>query len=316
MKKDNIYKDIKKGGFYRPLCFKEAGKIKKVDYDMEEYCDLLVEYMESNTDQIETKSDFFASFGETVGIGEVIQNVDLYSDKELERVKEQKRKKIYRIHNRIINNKEKGSPNLVASDKTCYLFLRKVEKIFGRTLLTPINEEIPYCFEIKYIYSLLSQLIEIMYTSDFFNYVPNSKNYQGKCYENHLMMIKENIKEIFDDSTVQYSIWQEIISPFNIIIYEGSYPGIKYGDIWYQNCKELRFFDCTYEIAKNNYNLYNKVKEKLEFDLGNSREEVREEIKKCEEFFGSSSQSEKLLYCEKMLETLKTIIKKKFDVEV
>lgn len=59
MKKDNIYKDIKKGGFYRPLCFKEAGKIKKVDYDMEEYCDLLVEYMESNTDQIETKSDFF-----------------------------------------------------------------------------------------------------------------------------------------------------------------------------------------------------------------------------------------------------------------
>ena len=117
------------------------------------------------------------------------------------------------------------------------------------------------------------------------------------------MMIKENIKEIFDDSTVQYSIWQEIISPFNIIIYEGSYPGIKYGDIWYQNCKELRFFDCTYEIAKNNY-------------LGNSREEVLEEIKKCEEFFGSSSQSEKLLYCEKMLETLKTIIKKKFDVEV
>ena len=55
MKKDNIYKDIKKGDFYRPLCFKEAGKIKKVDYDMEEYCDLLVEYMESNTDQIETK---------------------------------------------------------------------------------------------------------------------------------------------------------------------------------------------------------------------------------------------------------------------
>ena len=80
--------------------------------------------------------------------------------------------------------------------------------------------------------------------------------------------------------------------------------------------KNLEFFDCTYEIAKNNYNLYNKVKEKLEFDLGNSREEVREEIKKCEEFFGSSSQSEKLLYCEKMLETLKTIIKKKFDVEV
>lgn len=155
-----------------------------------------------------------------------------------------------------------------------------------------------------------------MYTSDFFNYVPNSKNFQGKCYENHLMMIKENIKEIFDDSAVQYSIWQEIISPFDRIIYEGSYPGIKYGDIWYQNCKELRFFDCTYEIAKNNYNLYNKVKEKLEFNLGNSREEVREEIKKCEEFFGSSSQSEKLLYCEKMLETLKKIIKKKFEVEV
>lgn len=316
MKKDNIYKDIKKGGFYRPLCFKEAGKIKKVDYDMEEYCDLLVEYMESNTDQIETKSDFFASFGETVGIGEAIQNLDLYTDNELDRMKEQKRKQIYRIHNRIINNKDKATPNLVASDKTCYLFLRKVEKIFGRTLLTPINEEIPYCFEIKYIYSLLAQLIEIMYTSDFFNYVPNSKNFQGKCYENHLMMIKENIKEIFDDSAVQYSIWQEIISPFDRIIYEGSYPGIKYGDIWYQNCKELRFFDCTYEIAKNNYNVYNKLKEKLEFNLGNSREEAREEIKKCEEFFGSSSQSEKLLYCEKMLETLKKIIKKKFEVEV
>lgn len=59
MKKDNIYKDIKKGDFYRPLCFKEAGKIKKVDYDMEEYCDLLVEYMESNTDQIETEVRFF-----------------------------------------------------------------------------------------------------------------------------------------------------------------------------------------------------------------------------------------------------------------
>ena len=122
MKKDNIYKDIKKGGFYRPLCFKEAGKIKKVDYDMEEYCDLLVEYMESNTDQIETKSDFFASFGETVGIGEAIQNLDLYTDNELDRMKEQKRKQIYRIHNRIINNKDKATPNLVHQIKPVIYF--------------------------------------------------------------------------------------------------------------------------------------------------------------------------------------------------
>lgn len=130
MKKGNIYKDIKKGVFYRPLCFKEAGKIKKVDYDMEEYCNLLVEYMESNAEHIETKSDLLASFAEMVGVGEVIQNVDLYTDKELDRVKERKRKQIHRINKRIVNNEEKGIPNLVASDKTCYLFLRKVEKTY------------------------------------------------------------------------------------------------------------------------------------------------------------------------------------------
>lgn len=63
-----------------------------------------------------------------------------------------------------------------------------------------------------------------------------------------------------------------VIRELNMEIY-----GIKIG-------KELRFFDCTYEIAKNNYNLYNKVKEKLEFNLGNSREEVREEIKNVRNF--------------------------------
>lgn len=313
----DVDKEIRRCGLYRPLCFKENGKIIKLDYDRDEYCEILREEARDMY-SVESKADFEFSFAQSaLGLldnEEYNQKLEKYTDEELDIEKERLRKKIYRIHNRILEGKE-GSANIVASDKTCYHFLERIEKHTKKSLLTPIVDDKPFYYENKYLYSLTIQLIEIMYASDVFNYVPNSNNFQRICYRNHLFMIEENIKEIFGCESDTYTKWLEILAPFQQLIYESSYPGIRNGDIWHCKCEELRFFDCSYEIAKN-FELYSRVKSKLKFDLGSTRAEVNCELRACKLFFSKNKQTEKELFCEKMLCTLKKIVYEEFGLEV
>ena len=316
-KKYDVDKEISRCAVYRPLCFKEKGRIIKWDYNRETYCEILKEEA-GDMYSAESKADFVYSFAQVV-LGllddkKYNRQLEKYTDKELDKEKEKLRKKIYRIHNRILGGKE-GNANTVASDKTCYHFLKQVQNYTRKSLLTPIVDDKPFYYENEYLYSLTKQLIEIMYTSDIFNYVPNSSNFQRTCYKNHLKMIEDNVKEIFESEPDSYTKWMEILAPFHQLICECNYPGIKNGDIWHRKCEELKFFDCSYEIAKK-FELYSKVKDRLEFDLGSTRKEVFCELEACKCFFNKNKQTEKTLFCDKMLCTFKKIVYEEFGLKV
>ena len=129
-------------------------------------------------------------------------------------------------------------------------------------------------------------------------------------------MIEENISEIFVDNDEKLlDKWNEILSPLQELIYNCNYPGFREGDIWLRKCNELRFFDCTYMIAKD-YELYKKVKGKLAFDLGDTEVAVKVEMKKYRDFLEKNSQDEKILFCNRMISTLKIIMKDEFGMEL
>lgn len=319
MKKDNdqekkydIKKIIEKRGVYRPLCFHENGEMVKFDYNLNEYCKILADKAKLSA-SASTKSELLAD------ISTLILNLGYQAktNEEAEKEKEAHRKLMERYNNRLIKGMKHevgdGKKGNVASDRACYHFLEDVENCLKITLLTPIYDEIPYFYENKYIYMLVAQLIEDMYASDFFNYVPYSNNFQYKCYRNHLKMIEENLSEIFAECVELLDKWKEIIKPLQELIYDCNYPGFRDGDIWLQKCEELRYFDCSYLIAKD-FKLYQKVRKRLSFHLGNTEEEVKAELKKYDSFWMKCRQNEKELFCDSMINTLKIIMLDEFNV--
>lgn len=309
-KKYDVDKEISRCGIYRPLCFEENGKIIKANYDREGYCEIL---RTEAYDMYEAKNraEFLASYAQAVLGFLDDENYDCDEpEKELERL----RKKMDRFHNRILSGK---IPNdgTVSSDKVCYHLLEQIQRKYKKSLLMIIVDSKPFYNENKYIYSLVVQLIEIMYASEMFMYVPNSNNFQLSCYRRHLKMIEDNIKDIFQKEEGIYSKWNDILTPLRELICNCNYPGISKGDIWYKNCEELRFFDYTYEIAKN-YELYCTVKERLVFDLGDTKEEVDAELFRKNKFFNKEKQTESALFCNTMLETFKKIAREEFLIDV
>lgn len=186
-------------GTYRPLRFKENGNERKYDFNRELYCEVFKIEAENNY-SARTKADFLADFAEVVS-GKYDSIVD--DEKRIVKDKEKRRKYMSRIHNRILLGNNSGT-STVASDKTCYCFLRQVEDRFKKSILTEIIDKTPFYYENKYIYTQVVQLMEIMFASDIFNYVPNSNNFQYNCYRNHLQMIEHNIQYIFENESSLY----------------------------------------------------------------------------------------------------------------
>ena len=56
------------------------------------------------------------------------------------------------------------------------------------------------------------------------------------------------------------------------------------------------------------------MKNRLKFDLGNTQEEVRGELKKYYEFY--RNKNEKTLFCNLMLSTFKKIVNDEFNLNV
>jgi len=319
-KEFDIESIIGKRSVSRPLCFVEGGREIKADYNLDVYCDLLKEVYDDlkfAPDSLKDQKEFECSFGEIIfelSDDENDEDIVKNEDEDAEKKKENYHKRIYRIHNRILNGRE-GESNTVASDKKCYHFLKKVEECCKKQILIPLRDDIPYYHENMYIFSLISQLIGIMNTSEVYNYVPNSSNYQRDCFCNHLKLIEGNIDLVFSENKEYHEKWFEILRPFQQMIYECSYPGLHENDIWVQYCRELRFFDCAYEIAKN-YKMYSRMSNRLVFNLGSNINEVMKEVDLCKEFFDKKQKSEKELFCEMMLNTLTAIAKKEFSLEV
>ena len=324
-KKFDIESIIGKCSVSRPLCFEEDGVEIKADYNLEVYCELLrerCEELQPSGDPFKDKNEFENAYA--IDIDDLLDNQDYwdkknsYTKKELEeeeqKEKERYHKELYRYHNRIIKGME-GESNKVASDKKCYHFLRKIETRYKKQILIPIRDDVPYYHENMYIFTLIVQLIGIMNTSELYNYVPNSSNYQRDCFCNHMKFIEDNIALIFIEDDECPVKWGEILRPFKQMIYEGSYPGIHENDIWFRYCNDLRFFDCSYEIAKN-YKSYSRIKNRLAFDLGNTQADVMKEVNLCKAFFDKNQKPEKELFCEVMLNTLNEIARKEFRLEV
>lgn len=203
-KKFNVQTIIDNCGLYTPLCFKANGRVIKYDYDLELYCDILKKFAQDKSDYIGTKPDFCFMFYkyiyEKLDDKKYDAMYDKSSDKTLKKGREAINKKIDRYNKRLLNGEKqnKEAQSKVASDKTCFKFLKKVQEYFKEPILTQILDDKPYYYETKYIYSLISQLIEEMYSSENFNYIPNSRIFQKECYYNKLIMIENNIKQIFE----------------------------------------------------------------------------------------------------------------------
>lgn len=310
----DINKEFERCGIYRPLRIEQKNKELEYDFDREKYCEILKEFAETG-ENIYTRGDFLSDLGQSVF------DEDDTLEKDVDKVREKNIKRIRRLHNRLLEGQEyvKGSQT-VASDKSCYYFLRKVEAYAKKTLLREISDEMQLYNENKYIYSLVLHLIMLIRDSDLFNYIQYSTTPQSKCYQNYLKMVEKNVEEIFGGNPIEYKKWIEIIEPLQRIINEGSYPGLRPG-IWIDKCEELKYFDASYEIASD-YILYEKVKDKLIFDLGNNRWEVLAELDKKNKFFEENNitpndlESEKVVFSNIVLKTYRAIVNEYFGLEV
>lgn len=304
-------------GADRLRSFSKGGKNYKYRINLEVYCGLLRE-INKNIFSATNRGEFLAScMAELKGV----LDDEAYYKKDENKAREALRKEGARLHNNIMEGKEpnKGS---VASDKTCFDFLEGVQRRIRKTkkkevkLIELVEDGTPFYYENTYIYSLVVQIIEIMYSSENYNYIPNSQNYQFRCFQNHLKMVYENVNEIFENEPQILLKWKEILCPLYEMIFNANYPGIEKGDIWQSQCEELRFFDCSYEIAKN-YDVYCALKKSLVYDLGDTQDEVQYEMQKYHTFFlKRKKEDEKTLFCNLMLSTLKKIVNAEFDLNV
>ena len=115
-----------------------------------------------------------------------------------------------------------------------------------------------------------------------------------------MRMIENNIEILFkDEKTETYEVWQEILKPLRNIIGDGedidAYPGGDYSGvtskIWLEANPVLAYFDCVYDIAGKDYQLYKKInagqygKLHFNFKIGEEESEVKENVDNRNRYF-------------------------------
>lgn len=184
--------------------------------------------------------------------------------------------------------------------KQCFSLIKDMELFFNTQFLSDPQESLSK--KNQYIDSLLRPLIGIMVNSDFFYYVPHTTEALGyKCYWNQVSMIEKNIEILFkkDEYKNVYSLWQEIMEPFRRIIGDGdtgdSYPGGDFpgitSSLWLEANPAIGYFDCVYDIAETDYELYEQIindKYKhihFNFEIGANKEDVEKRVEQRRDFF-------------------------------
>lgn len=115
-----------------------------------------------------------------------------------------------------------------------------------------------------------------------------------------MRMIENNIEILFkNEKTETYEVWQEILKPLRNINGDGedigAYPGGDYpgvtSKIWLEENPVLAYFDCVYDIAGKDYQLYEKInagqygKLHFNFKIGEDKSEVTENVDKRNSYF-------------------------------
>lgn len=196
---------------------------------------------------------------------------------------------------------KKNGPISIEDEKKGIHIIKDMEFFFDAKLLS--NPEESLYKKNEYIHSLILPLIDIMVKSDLFYYIPHTTKALGyQCYWNQMKMIENNIDILFrDEKTESYELWQEILEPLRKIIGDGeeddSYPGGDFpgitSKIWLDANPILAYFDCVYDIAEKDYQLYESInagrygKVQFNFKIGEDEFEVRENIKKRASYFRS-----------------------------
>lgn len=196
---------------------------------------------------------------------------------------------------------KKNGPISIEDEKKCIHIIKDMEFFFDTKLLS--NPEESLHKKNEYIHSLIQPLIDIMVKSDLFYYIPHTTKALGyQCYWNQMRMIENNIEILFKDENVEiYEMWQEILEPLRKIIGDGkendSYPGGNFpgttSKVWLDANPILAYFDCVYDIAEKDYQLYESINEgrygkvHFNFKIGEDEFEVRENIKKRTSYFRS-----------------------------
>lgn len=214
-----------------------------------------------------------------------------------------------------------GGPKMdrFAPEETCIEVLVGLEKIFKKSFLQEYCNQPFAVISNKYIHMLVEQLLKMILTTDYFNYLEYSKYGNFECYKNHLRMIEENISTLFGDENVEFKIWHEILSPIKEIIYNGSFPGIKKG-IWVDTNANLKYFDCVYEIARLDKDIYHawNLERKFSFSIGETEWEINESLKNQEKYFEKKLPEyfgdEKKLFANELLSTYRKIVKEQFEI--
>ena len=197
--------------------------------------------------------------------------------------------------------KKKNEPISIEDEKNCIHIIKDMEFFFDTELLS--NPEESLRKKNEYIHSLILPLIDIMVKSDLFYYIPHSTKALGyQCYWKQMRMIENNIEILFKDEKAEAcEVWNEILEPLRKIIGDGddkdSYPGADFpgitSKIWLEANSVLAYFDCVYDIAGEDYQLYESINDgqygKLHFafKIGEDEFEVRENVKKRNSYFRS-----------------------------
>lgn len=207
----------------------------------------------------------------------------------------------YKSFERYFDNaiKKKNGSLDNKEEKKCIHIIKDMEFFFGTELLS--NPEESLHKKNEYIHSLILPLINIMVESDFFYYIPHTTKALGyQCYWNQMRMIENNIEILFkDEKTETYEVWQEILKPLRNIIGDGedidAYPGGDYSGvtskIWLEANPVLAYFDCVYDIAGKDYQLYEKInagqygKLHFNFKIGEEESEVKENVDNRNRYF-------------------------------
>lgn len=180
--------------------------------------------------------------------------------------------------------------------KQCFSLIKDMELFFNTQFLSDPQESLSK--KNQYIDSLLRPLIGIMVNSNFFYYIPHTTEALGyKCYWNQINMIEKNIEILFKDEDKNvYALWQEIMEPFRRIIGDGDtyqggdFPGIT-SSLWLEANPAIGYFDCVYDIAETDYELYEQIingKYKnihFNFEIGTNKEDVEKRVEQRRDFF-------------------------------
>lgn len=233
---------------------------------------------------------------------------------------------------------KKNGPISNEDEKKCIHIIKDMEFFFDTKLLSNPEE----CLHKKneYIHSLILPLIDIMVKSDLFYYIPHTTKAIGyQCYWNQMRMIENNIDILFrDEKTESYELWKEILEPLRKIIGDGedddSYPGGDFpgitSKVWLDANPILAYFDCVYDIAEKDYQLYESINAgqygevHFNFKIGEDEFEVSENIKKRTSFFESKEirnkseddfEKEKQVFFEEFKKAYEKIVKQYMNID-